>query len=187
MATVAIAYNTLGELLDHEQLEPEDPPTAKIINRLRHAKAAKELSRGEFLDICYWKSARSIRRCEKNSARIVETITQKIFSTKSEQVKLELLTSLQGVNIPTASAILTLTDPKRYGVIDIRVWQLLYELQSVRNNPSGQNFNFKQWYHYLKILRYHAQRLKVDVRTIELTLFKYHQRHQQGILYKSNN
>ena len=82
------------------------------------------------------------------------------FGTRSERIKLEALTALHGVSIPMASAILTLTNPRRYGVIDIRVWQLLFDLKSVRTKPRGVGFNFNNWYHYLMKLRYHASELK---------------------------
>ena len=179
-----LKYSSLGGLLDKEGIGEEDPETAKIIRRLRHVKVDKQLSRGEFLDICYWKSSRSIRQCERNSARSVESISQQVLKSRSEKKRLELLTSLYGVSIPTASAILTLTDPSHYGVIDIRVWQLLYRLGSVQQNARGQGFKFNHWYHYLKILRYHAKRLHKPVRLVELTLFKFHQNHQTGNLYR---
>ena len=182
MGISQLPYRTLAELLASEPIVDEDPKAAKIIRRLTHVKRDRELSRGEFLDICYWKSPRSIRKCERNSAKQVETITLKVFATKSERTRLELLTSLQGVSIPTASAILALTNPKRYGVIDIRVWQLLYALKSVSSRPSGVGFTFSHWYHYLRILRHHASRLKVSVRRLELTLFQFHQSHQVGRL-----
>jgi len=184
MGISRIPYRTLGELLTSEHIVEEDPPTAKIVRRLAHVKFDRELSRGEFLDICYWKSQRSIRRCEQNSASRVESVSSQVFRTKSEMLRLKLLTSLQGVSIPTASAILTLTNPKRYGVIDIRVWQLLFALGSVTSKPLGRGFTFNHWYHYLRILRYHASRLSVQVRLVELTLFKFHQEHQVGRLYK---
>lgn len=174
---------SLAELFEAEPIQTEDPPTAKIIKRLRHVRLDKELSRGEFLDICYWKSPRSIRRCEKNSATTVEQTTQKVFATKSEERKIELLTSLDGVSIPTASAILTMTDPVDYGVIDIRVWQVLHQLKAVTSNPNGQHFTFQQWYQFLQILRHHSLRLKVPTRLIELTLFTFHRDHQVGLLY----
>lgn len=183
MAVGIIPYVSLAELLAREPIAAEDSPTAKIIKRLKHVRVDKELSRGEFLDICYWKSPRGIRRCERNSATRVEQTTQKAFATKSEERKIELLTSLEGVRTPTASAILTLTDPMNYGVIDIRVWQLLHQLKSVAANPKGQNFTFQQWYHYLQILRHHSRRLNVPTRLIELTLFTFHRDHQVGSLY----
>jgi hypothetical protein len=183
MAVEITPYESLGELLVREPIAEEDAPTAKIIKRLKHARVDKELSRGEFLDICYWKSPRGIRRCEKNSATKVEQTTQRVFATRSEEQKIELLTSLEGVSIPTASAILTLTDPANYGVIDIRVWQLLHQLKSVTSNPGGQNFSFRHWCDYLQILRHHSRRLKMPARLIELTLFQYHREHQLGPLY----
>ncbi len=82
-----------------------------------------------------------------------------------------------------ASAILTLVDPKRYGVIDIRVWQLLFAIRSVTKNPKGIGFNFKNWYQYLCKLRFHAKELGVSVRVVERTLFNYHKEIQDGLLY----
>jgi hypothetical protein len=82
-----------------------------------------------------------------------------------------------------ASAILTLTDPRRYGVIDIRVWQLLYELRSVSTKPGGVGFTFRHWHEFLMTLRPHAKRLGVSVRAVEYSLFCYHQRGQRGVLY----
>ena len=90
---------------------------------------------------------------------------------------------LKGVGLPMASAILTLVDPKRYGVIDIRVWKALFSIGSVTTKPRGVGFNFKNWYHYLCKLRYHAKELGVSVRTVERTLFLYHQENQDGLLY----
>lgn len=183
MGITRLRYRSLGDLLAHVSIVEEDPQTSKIIERLEHVKSDRELSRGEFLDICCWKSPRSIRQCERNSAKAVKRTSQQAFRTRSEKQKLMLLTGLHGVSVPTASAILTLTNPKRYGVIDIRVWQLLYRLGSVTQNPGGQGFTFNHWFHYLQILRHHAKRLKVPVRLVELTLFEFHQDHQAGTLY----
>jgi len=83
-----------------------------------------------------------------------------------------------------ASAILTLTNPQQYGVIDIRVWKVLYRLGSVSSRPSGVGFDFKHWYRYLVILRYHARRLGVDARAVERTLFFHHRRYARGNLYR---
>jgi hypothetical protein len=111
MTIQEMAYRSVADLLAKEATAVEDAATAKIIKRLKHVRVDRELSRGEFLDICYWKSPRGIRRCEKNLATRVEQITQKVFATRSEKEKIDLLTGLEGVSIPTASAILTLTRP----------------------------------------------------------------------------
>lgn len=96
---------------------------------------------------------------------------------------MELLTSLKGVSVPTASAILTLIDPERYGVLDIRVWQLLFAIDSVSRNPRGRGFTFTQWHQYLGELRHYAREFAVSARAVELTLFKYHRKIQRGRLY----
>jgi hypothetical protein len=78
-----------------------------------------------------------------------------------------------------------LTNPNRYGVIDIRVWQLLYKMGTVNTNADGVDFNFKQWYRFLKIIRHFAKKYRVDARDIERTLFKVHSKYQKGRLYKN--
>ena len=180
-----LKYSSLGELLDNEPITGEDPATAGMILRLRHVSRDKGLSRTEFLEMCSWKSPRSIRHCRRNSAKAVTSVIRTVFSTRSEKKRLELLTSLHGVSVPTASAILTLTNPRRYGVLDIRVWQLLFRLGSVNHKRGGQGFRFYDWEMYLNILRHQAKRLGVSVRLVELSLFKYHQGHQRGTLYKA--
>ena len=96
---------------------------------------------------------------------------------------MELLTSLDGVGIPMASAVLTLIDPRRHGVLDIRVWQLLFAMQSVRQNPRGRGFSLEHWKRYLRALRGPARRLGVSVRAVEWTLFHAHRAVQEGRLY----
>jgi hypothetical protein len=135
--------------------------------------------------MCRWKSPRAIGRCEANSARVIRDISRRVYITRAEAARLELLTSLAGVGIPTASAILTLTDPHRYGVIDIRAWQELFRLGAVKDRAGGQGFRTEHWLEYLSILRQQAQTLGASVRQVEYTLFALHQQRQEGLLYKT--
>jgi len=176
-------YKTLRDLLAHELVIKEDPGTADLIKSLRHIKREELLTKPELVAICMWKSPRAVHHVELNHGATVRSLTRKALSTRSEEKRLKYLTALRGVSVPMASAILTLIDPKRYGVIDIRVWQLLFAINSVRKNPSGIGFSFKHWYHYLSKLRYHAKELGVSVRAVERTLFLYHREIQEGILY----
>ena len=179
-----LKYSSLEGLLDHEPMSEEDPKTARMVLRLRHVRRDKNLTRREFLEICSWKSPRGIRHCQRNPAKTVKSVIRQALSSRSEKKRLELLTSLHGVSVPTASAILTLTNPRRYGVLDIRVWQILFRLGSVNHKRGGQGFRFHDWEEYLKILRRQAKRLGVSVRLVELSLFKYHQDHQRERLYE---
>jgi hypothetical protein len=174
----------LRELLHRELVEQDEPTTSALIKELRHIKRQKEFSRAEFLKMTRWKSPRSIRQCERNSPNAIRRVSRAVFRTRSERERLELLTQLHGVGIPTASAILTLCDPKRYGVIDIRVWQMLHTVGAVKNNPSGIGFAFNDWFHYLKKLRYHAQELRTSARLVEWTVFLAHKKFQNGTLYR---
>jgi hypothetical protein len=84
-----------------------------------------------------------------------------------------------------ASSVLMLANPNRYGVIDIRVWQLLHAMGTVKTNADGIGFDFKQWYQFLMIIRSFAKKYRVSPRDIERTLFNVHGRYQKGTLYEN--
>lgn len=177
-------YPDLAALLATELTRDDTPDTLQLIDELRVVRQRGYLTRREFLTVCRWKSPRSIRHCMKNSPARIRRQSAIALASRSEQVRFDALTALDGVGAPTASAILTLTDPRRYGVMDIRVWQLLFEFGSVRTKPGGAGFNFSHWHLYLVTLRGHAKQLGATVRAVEYSLFLYHQRVREGVLYK---
>jgi hypothetical protein len=174
----------LAELLRRELSPNEDEPTAALVRKLRHVKRAKQFSWSEFIKMCRWKSPRARPHYERNTPAAIRRTSREVLSTRDERRRLELLTNLKGVSVPTASAILTLIDPERYGVIDIRAWQLLFQIGSVKRKPGGSGFRFADWEEYLSILRRHARALRVPVRRVEYTLFDYHRKTQKGRLYR---
>jgi hypothetical protein len=177
------AYRSLEALLRRELVWEEDADTRALIERMAHIKRAGEFTRAEFLHMCRWKSPRAALHYTQNSAATIRAVSRAALATRSERRRLELLTGLRGVSVPVASAILTLIDPVRYGVLDIRVWQLLFALEYVSVKPGGRGFHTRDWLHYLTILRQHARRLGVSVRAVEYTLFRCHVRLQRGRLY----
>ena len=183
MAVKHVKYKSLRQLLQHELVTDEDPATADLTRRLRHVRRSGEFSRSEFLEMCRWKSPRALRHYTRNSATTIRRVSRAVLTTRSDLKRMELITSLEGVIIPTASAILTLIDPMRYGVLVIRVWQLLFAIDSVRRNPRGRGFTLHDWLQYLRQLRQYAKELRVSARAVELTLFKYHRKIQKGRLY----
>jgi hypothetical protein len=174
---------TLTALLRRELVPDEHPPTAALIRELAGVRARGAFTRAEFRVMCRWKSPRAQHLWETNSPARIRAVSHAVLATRSEQRRMELLTGLHGVGIPIASAILTLIDPRRYGVLDIRAWQLLFALRSVTANRRGQGFTIAQWEEYLAALRHHARRLEVSARTVEYTLFVCHRRLQRGLLY----
>ena len=183
MALKRIPYTRLEPLLRECLSESEDQKTLALVQKLRPARRRRYLTPRELEAVCQWKSARAIRHIRANSPWRVRSATRRALATRSERQKLALLRTLHGVSVPMASAILTLLDPRRYGVIDIRVWQLLYKLGVVAQNPSGTGFNFDNWYRFLMIVRYFARKLDVNARDIERTLFVVHREYQKGRLY----
>jgi hypothetical protein len=183
VAVSRVPYASLAALLAREALAAEDAPTRRLIAGLRHVRARGEFSREEFLRMSRWKSPRAAPHYARNSAAAVRRVSRAVLTTRSERRRIELLTALHGVSIPVASAILTLIDPRRYGVLDIRVWQLLHALGAVDRRPSGRGFDTADWERYLACLRPHAARLGASVRLVEYTLFHCHRRFQVGRLY----
>ncbi len=178
-----VPYRSLRALLRRELILEEHPETVALMRRLRHVKRAGSFSREEFLAMCAWKSPRARHHYERNRAPAIARVSRAALAARNERLRMQLLTGLSGVSVPMASAIFTLIDPARYGVLDIRAWQLLFRIRSVRSNRRGRGFTIAQWEQYLIELRRHAHALGVPVRAVEYTLFASHRRLQRGRLY----
>ena len=163
----------------------EDEGTARLCKRFRVARRRGYLTKGEFVEACVWKSARPIKHVRSNSHHRVRAATSAVLATRDEAVRLGALLRLKGVSVPMASAILMFLDPKRYGVIDIRAWQLLHAVGAVTGNEEGVNFTLGHWLQFLGILRRLSARLGATAREIELTLFNVHKARQEGTLYEA--
>jgi len=177
-------YKSIKELIERNLDTKEDNQTKILIDELKGVTERGYFTKKEFLKMGRWKSPRPKNWYLANSEEEIIGISKKMFSTEFEKRRIDLLTRLRGVSIPTASAILTLTNPKDYGVIDIRVWEVLYLYGSVLVNPTGTNFSFENWYNYLMKIRYFAKIFDVNVRDVERTIFLYHFKIQEGRLYE---
>jgi hypothetical protein len=163
----------------------EDESTSLLSRRLQAAKRRGYLTKGELAAVCRWKSSRAIQHIRANNYYRVRAATAAAMATSSERRRLEALRQLEGVSVPMASAILMLLYPRRYGVIDIRVWQLLYGVGAVSENRKGTGFSLANWLQFLSIVRGLSSRLRVSARAVERTLFDVHKANQEGRLYGS--
>ncbi|MDZ4845331.1 MAG: hypothetical protein SH857_07250 [Chitinophagales bacterium] len=179
-----IPYDSLEPLIK-KHLETKERPdgTEQLIKELKVVKKRGNLKKSELEIICHWKSARAIRLIKSNSEGIINKLSKEALNTRSEKRKMEFFTKLNGVSVPMASSILMFIDPKRYGVIDIRVWELLHSIGTMKTNPKGVNFKFNEWYRFLVIIRYYAKKFGVTSKDIERTLFYVHKDYQKGNLY----
>ncbi len=174
---------TLESLLAGRAVADEDAGTTALIERLRPARVRGHLTRGELLLVARWKSPRALPLVTSNSPARVRRATAAALRTPNERERLESLVALHGVSVPTASAALTLIDPERYGVIDIRVWRVLHAVGAVDQNPRGANFTTTQWERFLAVIRDLSARHGVSARAIERTLFAIHVESHTGRLY----
>ncbi|TMQ59287.1 MAG: hypothetical protein E6K76_05430 [Candidatus Eisenbacteria bacterium] len=178
-----LSFASLESLIRQHLSTTEEESTSALIRRLRSARARGHLTRTELRAIGRWKSARAIGQMAANSPARVRRATKMALRTRSERIRLQALLSLRGVSVPMASAILTLLYPRRYGVIDIRVWQLLHGVGAVTRKPNGVGFTYDHWNEFLSIVRSFAKKHGVKARDIERALFEAHRHYQKGRLY----
>ena len=162
----------------------DDERTYELYKQFRHLKKQGYLTKKELLDILRWKSPRPLKQYESNEEKMVREITKLAFAAKNDVLKLHILTALNGVNYPAASAILMFYDPKKYPVLDIRVWRQLYAAKLVNINPRGQNFSLKQCGEFLTVIRKLARELNLTARQVEKRLFDFDRSTQRGRLYE---
>lgn len=134
----------------------------------------------EFYQICMWKSARQKPKYLQNK-KIIESISKEAFTDKDEVTKIKKLCDLRGVGIPTASAILTIVYPHKYGVIDIRCIEMLKKMGFDIN----KSINLKNWINYLEIVRNLGTENNLQPREIDKVLFAMHREMLEKNNYKN--
>ena len=91
------------------------------------------------------------------------------FAETDELRKMKVLTKLSGVSIPTASALLSVTHPEKYPVIDIRCVATLQDLKKIR----WTTVTYTSWISYLNAVRSIAKTGGNTARAVEKALFAY--------------
>ncbi len=161
----------------------EDETTARLLRDLRGARRRGHLTLPELVAVCRWKSPRAIWHVRSNTPGAVRNATRRALQSRDEERRVRAFIELNGVSVPMASAALMLLDPRRYAVIDIRVWQLLHDRGYVAGNRAGVGLGIAHWVQFLAIVRELAARLGATARQVERALFEIHRRGQRGTLY----
>jgi thermostable 8-oxoguanine DNA glycosylase len=133
------------------------------------AKERGSLTFDEFYKICMWKSARQKQNYLKNK-RTIEKITKNAFEENDESERIKILCKLDGVDIKTASALLTVVFPQEYAVIDERCLDVLNTYGFKISKYSSIN----TWLSYLKIMRGLAKENNRTPRELDMALFAIH-------------
>lgn len=143
----------------------EDYLFKNMANRIKSRKPIY-ITLEELIYITFWKSPRNLHFILINNNATVKEISRAALSIKDEVNKIKTLTKglgrkrLKGVGVAIASAILTILNPNRYGVIDFHAWRALY-------GEKRSNFSLDDYLRYLNDLRQKAQEEKTTPREID--------------------
>jgi hypothetical protein len=130
------------------------------------ARARGYYTRGEFIEVCAWKTPRSRPRVASNSRRSIVTRTGRALTVTDESDRIMALLELHGVGVPTASTLLYVAYPDDYPILDVRA------LESLGVRPRSQ-YPVSFWLEYLEACRELARRFHVSIRTLDKALWQH--------------
>jgi hypothetical protein len=132
-------------------------------------KAARErghFTRAEFLLICEWKTTRSRGKVTANGESKVVAATHHAFAAADETARMEALLTLDGVGVPTASALLFFAFPADYPILDYRA------LESLGQPTNRTTYSVSYWLRYLEACRTLAAEAKIPIRMLDKALWQ---------------
>jgi hypothetical protein len=123
-------------------------------------------TKADALIVYRWKSRRSAGRFEVVDGRTVRAVTARAFRAPDEAATIETLTSLPGVGVPVAAALLHFAFPDAYPLLDYRAFESL----GVTRRSS---YPTSLWVEYVDACRALARDLGVSLRTLDKALWQY--------------
>ena len=130
------------------------------------ARARGHYRRDEFLTVCAWKTERSRPKVAQNDAQAVERATGVAVSSPDEKRRMEALLELDGVGVPTASALLYFLFPDDYPILDVRALESL-------GVAARTVYPVSFWLEYLEACRALARANGVSIRTLDKALWQH--------------
>jgi hypothetical protein len=169
--SVASGYSYPGEDLITQQIGPSVQQRAYY-------------TRDEFLTVARWKSPRNVKRYAQNDEEFIRAVTQTALAARSERLRIEVLTLLDGVNWPTASVLLHFGRKDEYPILDFRaLWSLNVDVP-----PDTYKFyNFDLWWAYTEFCRQLAKEASVSMRTLDRALWQFSKDHQKDVPVPAND
>lgn len=173
-------FSSKDEIMSLLERADNKDATKRITFNMQKLKETRDpfyLQINELQDILEWKLrgqiGRQLTRRDANTSENIIIITKAAFSVTHKNIDIEtdlrlrILTSLSGVAVPVASAILTLCFPSQYSVIDFRNWRQIYGTLPSKTTPS-----IKEYIDYLKIIKAMATEFKVTPQEIDIALWQ---------------
>ena len=158
---------------------PEAERLKAVIRDLRATRQPFFLTTADLEPIFRWKLTRQYGRSQEarrgNTDSAYKAVTSAAFtvcevdSDYEAELRLRILSSLRGIGVPVASAILALVEPDRYCVIDFRGWRTLF-------HKDRHAFDVAQYNRYRAQIRRLADELSWPVQEADLAIWEYDRR-----------
>lgn len=155
--------------------------TRRLILKLAGLKKTRTpyyLNINDLDEIFHWKLRRQyyrqLRNIQKNTDEQIRIITKSAFSVSSndERITIELmlreLVKLYAVQIPVASAIMTLCYPDKYCVIDFRGWRQVYGKEKEYGN-----YTIREYLDYWTKIKSTAIKYGVTPQEVDMAIWQY--------------
>jgi thermostable 8-oxoguanine DNA glycosylase len=164
-----------GQQVDHVQTERLK---AKL-RRLRKHRRPLHLTAAELEEILRWKFGRRFNRKQyrrrANPERVIRSVTTLALTVTHAdkdyelELRMRTLCVLRGVSTMVASAILALTFPNKYAVIDFRVWRQLFGQQKY-------TFSIADYKKYMHVMHRLSKQLHWPVQEVDHAIWEYDRR-----------
>lgn len=143
-----------------------------LISELQEVRnGARPISVDDLYNIARTKSARRAELTRQNTNEQVAQALKDALNAKNEVERIQFLTRLSGVAVPTASCVLAWSYPDNWGVIDRRAWNTLRKARVVSGCPGGINLGPSQWQEYCKKIAWLEKETGKTPRDIDLCLY----------------
>ena len=139
---------------------------SKLLTIGESVRARGYYTRGEFIEVCAFKSVRSRPKIAANSRDAIVSATRSALATDDEGLRMQHLLALDGVGVPTASTLLYCAFPADYPILDIRA------LESLGVKPRSQ-YPVSFWLLYLAACRALSAGRGVSIRTLDKALWQH--------------
>lgn len=124
--------------------------------------------RSDLLTVGKWKTARALSRLGSNTDEMIRDVTGTALAAP-EPIQHLVLTLLNGVRVPVASALLMVWQPDVHTVVDVRAVNSLVANGEIAD-PAPKPY--PPYMDYLRVCRSISQRCGRSLRTVDQALFR---------------
>lgn len=167
----AVFVEKWSEIFDTSRKSSQAIIEDQILDWMARQPEPKFLNKEYFVKIGRWKTRRYNDTRKAIPEKIIVDVTRRAYDAQDDRSKIEILMALRGVGTGVASAILYFMDPERYPLFDFHVRVTLKERGCWK---WGKKDSTKRvWLEYVGLTRRLANRVGVDLRTLEKSLIGY--------------